>query len=178
MVIIRLARAGSRKKAFYHVVAADRHRAPNGRFIECVGYYNPNARGKDVRVQIEQERVDFWLTQGAQVSERVTHLLKELKKSPDEAQKAAPSRSEQKKTQIEQSIKTQKKAETFIKKSTPDQDLRNKAEAAQPEKTVSAKIPKEEVKAKGGLKEESKKKEKTESKEDNTPKADANEEAK
>lgn len=111
MVVIRLSRTGGNKSPFYHVVVADSRRSRDGRFIERVGYYNPMARGQDLRLQLEQERIDYWVGQGAKASDRVAHLIKQLKQSPDKAQKGGPSRSEMKKAQLEASMKAQKKAE-------------------------------------------------------------------
>lgn len=135
MVVIRLSRTGGNKSPFYHVVVADSRRTRDGRFIERIGYYNPSARGQDVRLQLEQERVDYWLGQGAKASERVIHLIKALKKSPDEAQQAAPSRSEMKKAQIESALKAQKKAEAeAAKDAAAKEEAPNTAQAdADPE---------------------------------------------
>lgn len=80
MVTIRLSRAGSKKRPFYHVVVADSRKARDGRFIERVGFFNPIARGGEVRLNIEQERVEHWVSQGAIASERVKSLLKEHSK--------------------------------------------------------------------------------------------------
>lgn len=80
MVVIRLARGGSKKSPFYHVVAADKRESRDGRFIERLGYFNPVARGQATRIEINQERVEYWITKGAQPSERVSSLLKMLKK--------------------------------------------------------------------------------------------------
>jgi small subunit ribosomal protein S16 len=77
MVIIRLARSGAKKRPFYNIVVADSREARDGRFIERVGYFNPCARGQEVRVMIEQERIDHWTAHGAQVSERVASLIKQ-----------------------------------------------------------------------------------------------------
>lgn len=110
MVVIRLARGGSKKNPFYHIVVADKRKPRDGRFIERVGYYNPMARGQDIRLQLEKERVDYWLNHGAKASERVTHLIKKLTKAPEAAQKAGLRKGEVKKTQAEQSAKAQKKA--------------------------------------------------------------------
>lgn len=76
MVKIRLARAGAKKRPFYHVVVTDSRNGRDGRFIERVGFYNPIATGGEVELQISKERVDHWLSQGAKASERVAHLLK------------------------------------------------------------------------------------------------------
>ncbi|GAA4649943.1 30S ribosomal protein S16 [Kistimonas scapharcae] len=76
MVTIRLARGGSKKRPFYHLTVADSRNAQGGRFIERVGFFNPVARGQEERVRIDRERVDFWLAQGAQMSDRVKQLVK------------------------------------------------------------------------------------------------------
>lgn len=81
MVTIRLARGGSKKRPFYQIVVTDSRSARNGRFIEKVGYFNPMARGKEVRLEVKQERVDHWLGNGAQTSVRVNTLLKESAKA-------------------------------------------------------------------------------------------------
>ncbi|AKQ33828.1 30S ribosomal protein S16 [Candidatus Coxiella mudrowiae] len=108
MVIIRLARGGSKKKPFYHIVVTNRRMPRDGRFIEQVGYYNPMARGHDVRLRVEKDRIAYWLSQGAAASLRVKHLFKQLKKSPKEAQKGDPRKGELKRAQAEQSAKAQK----------------------------------------------------------------------
>ncbi len=77
MVTIRLARGGSKKRPFYHLTVADSRAARNGRFIERVGFFNPVARGQEERLRIDRDRVDYWLSQGAQVSDRVATLIKE-----------------------------------------------------------------------------------------------------
>jgi small subunit ribosomal protein S16 len=76
MVKIRLARAGAKKRPFYHVVATESRSARDGRFIERLGYYNPNARGGEKPLVLDLPRVDYWKQQGAQISDRVAHLLK------------------------------------------------------------------------------------------------------
>ncbi len=85
MVKIRLARGGAKKSPFYQVVVADQRRACGGRFIERLGYFNPIARGKEVRLHLEPERVQFWLDQGAQPSDRVNTLWKEWQKQSAQA---------------------------------------------------------------------------------------------
>jgi small subunit ribosomal protein S16 len=77
MVTIRLARGGSKKRPFYHLTVADSRAARNGRFIERVGFFNPVARGQEERLRIDTDRVDYWVSQGAQVSDRVATLIKE-----------------------------------------------------------------------------------------------------
>ena len=87
MLTIRLARAGAKKRPFFHITVADSRKPRDGRFIERVGYFNPISKGKEVRLEINQERVDYWLSQGANMSERVLTLLKENNETPEEKQK-------------------------------------------------------------------------------------------
>jgi small subunit ribosomal protein S16 len=76
MVTIRLARGGSKKRPFYHLTVTDSRKSRDGRFIERVGFFNPIARGQEERLRVDRSRVDFWLGQGAQASDRVAQLLK------------------------------------------------------------------------------------------------------
>jgi small subunit ribosomal protein S16 len=82
MVVIRLSRGGAKKRPFYHVVVSDRRDARDGRCIERVGYFNPAARGKDIPLHMDLERIRYWISKGAQPSERVQTLLKTAEKMP------------------------------------------------------------------------------------------------
>ena len=88
MVKIRLARAGAKKRPFYHVVATDSRKARDGRFIERLGYYNPKATGDEKQLVVDRSRVEHWKSKGAQVSDRVTFLLSHAKSSTDTSAKA------------------------------------------------------------------------------------------
>ncbi|MBQ0796515.1 30S ribosomal protein S16 [Zhongshania sp.] len=77
MVTIRLARGGSKKRPFYHLTVTDSRTSRDGRFIERVGFFNPVARGNEERLRVDNARVDHWVSQGAQVSDRVAKLLKD-----------------------------------------------------------------------------------------------------
>ena len=77
MVTIRLARGGSKKRPFYHLTVADSRNALNSRFIERIGFFNPSARGNEERLRVDLERVNHWVSQGAQTSGRVASLLKD-----------------------------------------------------------------------------------------------------
>lgn len=77
MVVIRLARGGSKHRPFFHVVVADSHNRRDGRFIERVGFYNPVANEKQERVRLQADRLNHWIAQGAQVSDAVAKLIKE-----------------------------------------------------------------------------------------------------
>ena len=87
MLTIRLARAGAKKRPFFHITVADSRKPRDGRFVERVGYFNPISSGKEVRLEINQERIDYWLSQGAQVSDRVLTLIKEKSETPEEKAK-------------------------------------------------------------------------------------------
>ena len=76
MVVIRLARGGSKKRPFYKMVVADQRFSATGRFIEQIGFYNPVAKGQEEKVRLDQARIDYWVAQGAQVSPRVKSILK------------------------------------------------------------------------------------------------------
>ena len=77
MVTIRLARGGAKKKPFYHITVSDSRRARDGRFIERIGFFNPVARGQEDRLRLDLDRMAYWQSQGAQVSDRVSSLAKD-----------------------------------------------------------------------------------------------------
>ena len=77
MVTIRLARGGAKKKPFYHITVSDSRRARDVRFIERIGFYNPAARGQEERLRLDLDRMAYWQSQGAQVSDRVSSLAKD-----------------------------------------------------------------------------------------------------
>jgi small subunit ribosomal protein S16 len=81
MVVIRLARGGSKKRPFYHISVADQRNARDGRFIERLGFFNPVARGQEERLRVDLERVAYWTSRGAQPSDRVAVLLKDAAKA-------------------------------------------------------------------------------------------------
>jgi len=79
MVKIRLARGGAKKNPFYSIVATDSRKRRDSGYIERIGYFNPVARGQEVRLQLEEDRLSYWISQGAQISDRVKQLVKEYK---------------------------------------------------------------------------------------------------
>ena len=85
MVKIRLSRGGAKGRPFYHIVVADQRCARDGRNIERVGFFNPIASGKDVRLQLDTERVTAWVAKGAQLSDKVRLLMKEAGKQQAKA---------------------------------------------------------------------------------------------
>ena len=81
MVTIRLALGGSKKRPFYHLTVADSRRARDSRYIERVGFFNPVARGQEERLRVDNSRIEYWVGQGAQLSDRVAKLLKDQAKA-------------------------------------------------------------------------------------------------
>ena len=79
MVKIRLSRGGAKKVPFYHIVVTDSRKARDGRRIERLGFFNPSARGQEVRLRVDLERVDYWRGVGAQISDRVKSLVSEAR---------------------------------------------------------------------------------------------------
>jgi small subunit ribosomal protein S16 len=77
MVVIRLARGGAKKRPFYRVVVADSRNPRDGKFIERVGFHNPVARGQEESLRLDIERIQYWISTGAQLSQRVASLIKE-----------------------------------------------------------------------------------------------------
>ncbi|OGS87640.1 MAG: 30S ribosomal protein S16 [Gallionellales bacterium GWA2_59_43] len=76
MVIIRLSRGGSKNRPFFNVVVADSRNRRDGRFIERVGFYNPIAPEGQEAMRLQMERVTFWQSKGAQLSDAVAKLVK------------------------------------------------------------------------------------------------------
>ena len=71
--MIRLSRTGARKQPQYRVVVIEKERARNGRPVEVVGTYNP--RTSPATIELKRERVDYWVSKGAQLSDRVSKIV-------------------------------------------------------------------------------------------------------
>ncbi|MFH1600746.1 MAG: 30S ribosomal protein S16 [Pseudomonadota bacterium] len=78
MVKIRLTRGGAKKRPFYHIIVTDSRNKRDGRSIERLGFYNPVAQGNEKRVELNTERVEHWVSHGAQLTEKVSALVKEV----------------------------------------------------------------------------------------------------
>ena len=100
MLTIRLARAGAKKRPFYHVSVADSRMPRDGRFVERVGYYNPIASGQEVHLELDVERIDYWISKGAQPSDRVLNLLKQNKETPEQTEKRLAAKDLQRKKKL------------------------------------------------------------------------------
>lgn len=81
MVVIRLARGGSKKRPFYNIVVAESRERRDGRFIERVGFYNPVAAGAEQPLRVALDRVAYWAGVGAQLSPTVLRLVDVAKKN-------------------------------------------------------------------------------------------------
>jgi len=88
MVTIRLTRRGGKRAPFYNVVVTDSRKRQGGSNLELVGFFNPVARGADMKLKLDLARIDHWVGQGAQLSDRVRTLVAGYRKS-DAAKQAA-----------------------------------------------------------------------------------------
>ena len=87
MVVIRLSRAGAKKRPFYHICVSDRRNKRDGRFIERIGFYNPIAKDSEEKIRFDNERYDHWTSVGAIPSDTVLMLMKRSKMTEEEIQK-------------------------------------------------------------------------------------------
>ncbi len=85
MVSIRLSRGGAKKRPFYHLVVSDQRKARDGRYIERIGFFNPIATGGEEKLRVDLGRIDHWVGNGAQMSERVADLVKQARKAAEAA---------------------------------------------------------------------------------------------
>jgi small subunit ribosomal protein S16 len=76
MVTIRLTRRGAKKQPFYHIVVSDSRMRQGGTTLEQIGFFNPIPTGKERRLELDLNRVDYWVSKGAKPSERVAELVK------------------------------------------------------------------------------------------------------
>ncbi len=84
MVIVRLAKSGAKKNPYYFITVADSRKPRDGAFIERLGFFNPSAKGSEERMRFNIERLDHWIAQGAQLSDKVNELAKDARLSSDE----------------------------------------------------------------------------------------------
>jgi len=139
MVKIRLARGGAKKKPFYSIVATDSRKRRDSGYIERIGYFNPVARGQEVRLQLEEDRLAYWISQGAQISDRVKQLAKEYK-DPSIREKYL-------------AAKTAKKAAAEKAKLDADAKAKAELEAAAAEEAPAEEAPVEEAPAEAAAEE-------------------------
>ncbi len=85
MVVIRLARGGAKKRPFYQIIVTDSRNPRDGRFIERIGFYNPTAQGQAEKIRLNAERYAYWVSQGAQASDRVAAIAAQNAKAQSAA---------------------------------------------------------------------------------------------
>lgn len=133
MVVIRLARGGANKRPFYHVVAIDRRHARNsGNYIERLGYFNPIAQGAEVRLHLDHERINHWVSKGAQPSDRVHSLIIESQKKAAGAVTPAEKRKTKradKKALAQKQAAANKKAAAEAETTASDDQAKSEAES-------------------------------------------------
>ena len=122
MLTIRLSRAGAKKRPFFHITVADSRKPRDGRFVERVGFFNPIASGKEVRLDLNHERLDYWVSKGAQISDRVLFLMKQEKESPEQKAKR-----EQKKEKKRIKKASKKAAEKATATAAPEEAAKEEA---------------------------------------------------
>ncbi len=81
MVKIKLVRHGAKRAPFYKVVATDSRYAGDGKALQRLGFYNPMARGQEVKLNLDVEGIEAWVAKGAQVSDRLSSLMTEAKQT-------------------------------------------------------------------------------------------------
>jgi small subunit ribosomal protein S16 len=129
-VVIRMARAGTKKRPFYHIVAADSRSPRDGRFIERLGYYNPLLpKDKEERLKLDMDKVKSWIVKGAQPSDRVMRFLDKAgvakRTARNNPEKAVPRK--ERKAKAEEAAKA---AETAKAEAKTKADAKAKEDAA------------------------------------------------
>ena len=133
MVVVRLAKSGAKKNPYYFITVADSRKPRDGAFIERLGFFNPSAKGSEERMRFNTDRLDHWITQGAQLSDKVKELAKDARLSPDDLQTKLDTK-KAKRSQKKEVIKAQKIAE-----------LEAQAKAAEEEAPVEEETPAEDA---------------------------------
>ncbi|PCI38981.1 MAG: 30S ribosomal protein S16 [Thiotrichales bacterium] len=154
MIMIRLARHGAKKRPFYRIVVATKTSPRDGRFIENIGFFNPIASGKAERLRMKLDRVEHWVSCGAQLSDRVRSLVKEIKKAEAgvTTAKATVAKTKSKKTATTTAKTVTKEKAVVAKKDTTtakaktDESTASKTTADKPEKVAAKATAKASVK--------------------------------
>ena len=143
MLTIRLARSGAKKRPFYHISVADSRMPRDGRFVERIGYFNPIASGQEVRLEIDLERVDYWIGQGAQPSDRVLNLLKQNKETPEQTEKRLAAKEQKRQKKLAKKLAEK---EPVVEEAAEEAPVEEAAEEAPVEEAAEA-APAEEAPA-------------------------------
>ena len=142
MLTIRLARSGAKKRPFYHISVADSRMPRDGRFVERIGYFNPIASGQEVRLEIDLERVDYWIGQGAQPSDRVLNLLKQNKETPEQTEKRLAAKEQKRQKKLAKKLAEK---EPVVDEAAEEAPAEEAAEEAPAEEAVAEEAPAEEA---------------------------------
>ena len=135
-VKIRLRRMGSRNAAFYRVIVQDARRAPTGRFIETLGWYDPKQEGNNFSLNLD--RVDYWLGNGAQPSDTAASLIKKARTLPVEQAVAGEVKEEDVPVEaIEAETATEEAAEEAVAEEAPEKAAAAEAPAAAEEEAAA-----------------------------------------
>ena len=147
MVVVRLAKSGAKKNPYYFITVADSRKPRDGAFIERLGFFNPSAKGSEERMRFNVERLDHWISQGAQLSDKVKELAKDARLSPDELQAKLDAKKD-KRAQKKEAIKAQKIADLEAQAKEAAEEVTEEApaeEEAAPEVAAEEEAPAEEV---------------------------------
>ena len=135
MVVGRLAKSGAKKNPYYFITVADSRKPRDGAFIERLGFFNPSAKGSEERMRFNVERLDHWISQGAQLSDKVKELAKDARLSPEDLQSKLDTKKE-KRNQKKEAIKAKKIAELEAQAKENEE-----AKAAEEESQVAEEAP-------------------------------------
>ena len=129
MVVVRLAKSGAKKNPYFFITVADSRKPRDGAYIERLGFFNPSAKGSEERMRFNIERLDHWIAQGAQLSDKVNELAKDARLSPEDLQAKLDARKD-KRSQKKDAIKAKKVAELEAQVKEPAADEEAPAEEA------------------------------------------------
>ena len=167
MVVIRLSRAGAKKRPFYHICVSDRRNKRDGRFIERIGFYNPIAKDTEEKIRFDTERYEHWVSVGAKPSDTVMMLLKRSKMSDEDIQKIEENKLAQKQKRKEKEIlekqeaaAAEETAEDAPVEEAPAEDAPVEEAPAEAEAEVAEDAPVEEAPAEEASTEETESEEK------------------
>jgi len=151
MVVVRLAKSGAKKNPYYFITVADSRKPRDGAFIERLGFFNPSAKGSEERMRFNVERLDHWISQGAQLSDKVKELAKDARLSSDELQAKLDAKKD-KRTKKKEALKAQKIAELEAQakeaaEEAPAEEAPAEEAAAEAEAPAAEEAPAEEAAA-------------------------------
>ena len=133
MLTIRLARAGAKKRPFFHITVADSRKPRDGRFIERVGFFNP----REDLLEVDKERVDHWVSKGAQLSDRVNTLLIQSQETEEETKHRIDIKAKKKEKRVARKEALKAPAEEAAVEEAPAEEVAP-AEEAVPDEEASA----------------------------------------